>query len=126
MVKLNEIYKCKDCGHLIEVVNITEQENMSCCKGEMQLLEAQREDKGYEKHVPVIEKTNSGIKVKVGSVEHPMVESHYIQFIELIVDDKVFRKQLKPGQKPEAEFIVSGKNIIAREYCNLHGLWKKE
>lgn len=81
-------------------------------------------DASYEKHVPVVEKTKNGVKVKVGSVAHPMEEKHYIQWIEIIADGKVYRKHLKPGDKPEAEFCISATSIVAREYCNLHGLWK--
>jgi len=100
----------------------------------MELLIEKNQDEGLEKHVPVIEKTEKGVKVKVGSVPHPMEEAHYIEWIEILVDGKVYRKFLKPGDapadakalagKPEAEFCVEAENIIAREYCNLHGLWK--
>ncbi|HDI06989.1 MAG TPA: desulfoferrodoxin, partial [Candidatus Bathyarchaeota archaeon] len=76
-----------------------------------------------EKHVPVVEMTADGFKVKVGSIEHPMEENHYIEWIELIADDKVYRRFLKPGEKPEAEFKVKAEEIQAREYCNVHGLW---
>jgi superoxide reductase len=77
-----------------------------------------------EKHVPVIEKSASKIKVKVGSIPHPMEEKHYIEWIELIADEKVYRKFLTPKDKPEAEFEIKAEKIEAREYCNLHGLWK--
>ena len=82
------------------------------------------QEMGKEKHVPVIEETEKGIKVKVGSIQHPMEEAHFIQFIEVISDNKVHRKYLKPGEIPEAEFKIPDKDIIAREYCNIHGLWK--
>jgi superoxide reductase len=74
--------------------------------------------------VPVIEKIPGGVKVKVGSVAHPMEEKHYIQWIEINADGRTCRKFLKPGDAPEAEFQVEAANITAREYCNLHGLWK--
>ena len=90
----------------------------------MELLKEKTEDVGLEKHVPVIEKTKTGIKVKVGSVPHPMEEKHYIEWIEIIADGKVYRKFLKPGDKPEAEFCIQAKEILASEYCNIHGLWK--
>ena len=90
----------------------------------MQLLKENTTDASLEKHVPVIEKTNNGVRVKIGSVAHPMEEKHYIQWIEIIADGKVYKKYLKPGDKPEAEFCTSAKTITAREYCNLHGLWK--
>ncbi len=90
----------------------------------MELLDAKTQDEGRGKHVPVIEKTANGVKVKVGSNPHPMEEAHYIQFIEIIADGQIYRKELLPGQKPEAEFCIQADNITAREYCNIHGLWK--
>jgi superoxide reductase len=81
-------------------------------------------DVGMEKHVPVIEKTATGIKVKIGSIPHPMEDKHYIEWIQIFTDGKACRKFLKPGDKPEAEFNVKADNIIARELCNVHGLWK--
>jgi superoxide reductase len=90
----------------------------------MELLKEKIEDVGKEKHVPVIEKTETGIIVKVGSVSHPMEEKHYIEWIEIIADGASYRKFLKPGDKPEAEFCIKAEKIEAREYCNIHGLWK--
>ena len=90
----------------------------------MKLLEGKTSDEGNEKHVPVIEKTEKGFLVKVGSVEHPMEQEHYIEWIEIIADNKVYRKFLNPGDKPEAQFEIQAESITAREYCNLHGLWK--
>jgi len=90
----------------------------------MNLLEEKTKDEGNEKHVPIIEKTDTGVKVKVGSVEHPMEDDHLIEWIEIIVDGQVYRKFLKPGDKPEAEFAIQAEQVEAREYCNLHGLWK--
>jgi superoxide reductase len=95
-----------------------------CCGKPIELLQEKTQDVGLEKHVPVIEKTENGIKVKVGSIPHPMEEKHYIEWIEIIADGKYCRKFLKPGDKPEAEFEIQAGNIAAREYCNLHGLWK--
>ncbi len=90
----------------------------------MELLKEKTEDEGQEKHVPVVEKTENGVKVKVGSVPHPMEEKHYIEWIEVIADGKAYRKFLKPGDAPEAEFCVAAEKIEAREFCNVHGLWK--
>ena len=90
----------------------------------MELLKEKTEDVGREKHVPVVEKTESGVKVKVGSIPHPMEETHYIEWIEIIADGKVYRKSLKPGDKPEAEFEARAEKIKARDYCNIHGLWR--
>lgn len=90
----------------------------------MKLFTENTVDAAQEKHVPVIEKTEKGYKVKVGSIPHPMEEKHYIEWIELIADDKVLRQFLNPGQAPEAVFEITAHEVSAREYCNLHGLWK--
>ena len=82
------------------------------------------EDVGKEKHVPVVEKTDKGVKVKIGSTPHPMEEKHYIEWVEIIADGRVYRKFLNPGDKPEVEFELKAEKIEAREYCNVHGLWK--
>jgi len=123
MTELNQVYKCAKCGNIIEMVHAGAGQ-LVCCGEPMGLLNENSTDGAQEKHVPVIEKTATGIKVKIGSVPHPMEEAHYIEWIEAIVDEKVYRKYLKPGDAPEAEFEISGDNIVAREYCNLHGLWK--
>ncbi|MFW0862192.1 MAG: desulfoferrodoxin [Candidatus Komeilibacteria bacterium] len=121
-----EVYKCSVCGNIVEVNHVGGGE-LHCCGKPMNLLAENTEDAATEKHVPVIEKVDNGIKVIVGEVEHPMEDSHYIQWVELIVGDKIYKEYLSPGNKPEAvfELNVSGK-VIAREYCNLHGLWKAE
>ena len=90
----------------------------------MTLLVENTVDASKEKHVPVIERTADGIKVKVGTVPHPMEDKHFIMWIELIADGKVYRQFLTPGSAPEALFRVAAGNVTAREYCNLHGLWK--
>jgi superoxide reductase len=90
----------------------------------MKLLKENTVDAAKEKHVPIIEKTDKGYKVKVGSVAHPMEEKHYIEWIELISDGVVLRQFLNPGDIPEAEFELSSEKVSAREYCSLHGLWK--
>ncbi len=95
-----------------------------CCGDPMKLMTENTVDAAKEKHVPVIEKVEGGIKVKVGDVPHPMEEKHYIQWIELIADGKSYRQFLKPGDTPEAVFNISASQLTAREYCNLHGLWK--
>jgi superoxide reductase len=91
----------------------------------MQLLNENSVDASLEKHVPVIEARDDGYLVKVGSVEHPMEEKHYIMWITLMADGIEYTRYLKPGDKPEAFFPVKAKEVSAREYCNLHGLWKK-
>jgi len=93
------------------------------------LYKANTVDAAVEKHVPVIEKSGDNVTVKVGSVAHPMTDEHYIEWIELLVDEQVWRKALKPGDAPEATFcicIAADAGVSARAYCNLHGLWKGE
>ncbi len=126
MAKLNEIYKCALCGDLIEVIHAGNNDQFICCGQPMELLTEKLKDAGNEKHVPVIEKTATGVKVKVGSIPHPMEEKHYIEWIELHADDAVYRKFLKPMDKPEAEFCVTAKYLSARDHCNIHGLWKSK
>jgi len=123
---INEVYKCSVCGNIVEVLH-TEIGTLVCCGKPMDRQKENTTDASLEKHVPVIEKTETGYKIKVGSIAHPMEEKHYIEWIELITDDIVYRKELKPGQVAEAEFCIKTTNkITAREYCNLHGLWIKE
>jgi len=122
-----QVYRCEVCGHIIEVLH-SGAGTLTCCDQPMKQLKENTTDAAKEKHVPVIEKTATGYKVKVGSVAHPMLPEHYIEWIELLADgaeSKVYRQFLKPGQAPEAEFQVSAAEVSAREYCNLHGLWKK-
>jgi superoxide reductase len=91
----------------------------------MTLLKENTVDAATEKHVPVVEKLGDGLyKVKVGSVEHPMTEEHFIMWVQLIAGAKACRQFLSPGDKPEAVFKVESDDVFAREYCNLHGLWK--
>jgi len=122
MTKLNEVYKCNLCGNIVEVVHAGAGA-LVCCNEKMALLTENTVDASKEKHVPVIEVGATSITVKVGSVAHPMEAAHYIEWIELIADGKVYRQQLQPGQAPEATFPVIAKQVTAREYCNLHGQW---
>ncbi len=119
----NEVYKCSVCGNIVEVIHVGGGD-LVCCDKPMELLEARTEDQGKEKHVPVVEKTEGGVKVKVGDVPHPMEEEHFIEWIQVIADGRSYRKFLKPGDAPEAEFCVKAESIEVREYCNVHGLWK--
>ena len=123
MIKLNQVYKCGLCGNIVEVVHASAGE-LVCCGQPMTLLQENTTDAATEKHVPVIEKSGDSVTVTVGSVEHPMLDEHFIEFIELIADGRVYRKFLNPGEKPQATFNVSAEKVEAREYCNLHGLWK--
>ncbi len=123
MTKQLQIYKCEACGNIVEVLHAGGGA-LSCCGQEMKLLVENTVDAAREKHVPVIEKTATGVKVTVGAAPHPMEEKHYIEWIELIADGKAYRQFLMPGERPEAEFAVSAARVSAREHCNLHGLWK--
>ena len=123
MAEKLQIYKCEICGNIVEVLHGGDGE-LVCCGQPMKNLTAKTADVGKEKHVPVIEKIAGGIKVKVGSVPHPMEEKHYIEWIEVIADGKAYRQFLKPGEAPEAIFKIEAKTITAREYCNVHGLWE--
>ncbi len=118
-----QVYKCSVCGNIVEVLH-TGIGELVCCDQPMELLTANTVDAAEEKHVPVVEKVDGGLKVAVGSVAHPMEEAHYIEWIEVIVDGKAYRQFLNPGEAPVAFFPVEGEDITAREYCNLHGLWK--
>jgi superoxide reductase len=120
--KLN-IYKCELCGHVVEVMHEADGQ-LVCCGQPMKLMIENTVDAAKEKHVPVIEKTAQGYKVSVGSVLHPMEEKHYIEWIELLADGKAYRAFLKPGDEPVAVFCIEATQVSAREYCNLHGLWK--
>jgi len=123
MTKELEIYKCDVCGNIVEVLH-GGAGKLVCCGQPMKLFRENTVDAAKEKHVPVIEKVSDGIKVKVGSVAHPMEEKHYIEWIELLADGKAYRQFLKPGQVPQAVFQVNASQVTAREYCNLHGLWR--
>ncbi|MFZ3049068.1 MAG: desulfoferrodoxin [Desulfatirhabdiaceae bacterium] len=118
-----EVYKCDICGNIVEVLHEGGGE-LVCCGEPMKLMTENTVDAAKEKHVPVIEKIQGGYSVKVGSVAHPMEEKHYIEWIELIADGKAYRQFLKPGETPQATFMVEAASVSAREYCNLHGLWK--
>lgn len=120
-----EVYKCEVCGNIVEVLHGGAGE-LVCCGEPMKLFDEKTADSSTEKHVPVIEKTADGYKITVGSTLHPMEEKHYIEWIELIADGKAYRQFLKPGDDPVATFCVGAGSVTAREYCNVHGLWKNE
>jgi len=123
MAKRLEVYKCDVCGNIVEVLHAG-QGTLVCCGQDMTLLKENSVDAAQEKHVPVIEKIDGGYKVSVGSVPHPMEEKHYIEWIELIAGDVAYRQFLNPNGAPEAVFMVDADAVTAREFCNLHGLWK--
>jgi len=123
MAERLQIYKCGVCGNIVEVVYGSTGE-LVCCGQPMELLDEKTADAATEKHVPVIEKINGAYKVTVGSTLHPMEEKHYIEWIELLTDGKAYRQFLNPGDAPEATFDVKADSVSAREYCNVHELWK--
>ncbi len=129
MAEKLQIYKCEICGNVVEVLHGGKGQ-LVCCGQPMILLKEQTADWKNEKHVPVIEEMKDeegnikAIKVTVGSTLHPMKEDHYIEWIEVIKDGKAYRKFLKPGDEPKAKFKLTAEGVIAREYCNIHGLWK--
>jgi superoxide reductase len=124
MVERNELYKCKHCGNIVQVVK-GGGPKVRCCGETMVLLSENTEDAAVEKHVPVVTETAEGVFVKVGEAEHPMTDEHYIEWIELESGGVILRKFLNPGEKPEAFFPGISGNVTARAYCNLHGNWKK-
>ena len=123
MTELKQVYRCNVCGNIVEVLH-TGIGELVCCGEPMELLQEKATDAGLEKHVPVIEATTKGAKVKVGEVPHPMEDNHYIEWIEVITDGEACRQSLKPGGNPEAEFEIGAQKVTAREYCSVHGLWK--
>lgn len=130
---INQIYKCPVCGNMVEIIHVGGG-TLICCGQNMELLQEKSQDQGTassaeataakEKHVPIIEKTENGFKIKVGNIAHPMEESHYLEWIELLTGNRAYRHYLKPGDAPEAEFCVETANVSARTYCNLHDLWQ--
>lgn len=123
MAKKHQIYKCDICGNIVEVLHGGDGE-LICCGEEMKLFEEKTADEGKEKHVPVVEPSGGDVKVKVGSNPHPMEEKHYIEWIEITESDTICKQFLKPGDDPEAVFKGVKAGVTAREYCNIHGLWK--
>ena len=122
-----KFYVCEHCGNIVTFVNNTGVPVM-CCGQKMRELVPNTTDGALEKHVPVVERDGDNVTIKVGSVAHPMMEEHYIMFIAAEAGDRVFRKELKPGEKPEADFCLGDYHgpVTVYEYCNLHGLWKAE
>jgi superoxide reductase len=123
MTRRLEIYKCELCGNIVQVVHASGGQ-LVCCGQPMTLMIENSVDAATEKHQPVIEKVTGGFKVSVGSVAHPMLEAHYIEWIELVAGDTVYRQHLDPGDAPEALFKIDAVSADARAYCNLHGHWK--
>jgi len=122
MTEKLQVYKCELCGNIVLVLH-DGPGDLVCCDKPMILLKEKTQEQGNEKHMPVVEKIDQGIRVKVGSVPHPMEEKHYIEWIELTTKDGQIRKFLKPGEAPEAFFELKADVLGARAYCNIHGLW---
>src|SRR6056297_1259449 len=123
-MKLREVYKCEICGNIVEILHVGGAP-LVCCGEEMKLMEEQTKDSSKEKHVPFIQKEDGKVTVKIGENEtHPMTEKHHIEWIELIADGKTYRQHLSPDDEPKAVFHIDADEVSAREYCNIHGLWK--
>jgi len=125
MTKRLQVYKCEICGNIVELLHEGAGE-LVCCGKPMTLLEEKTEEQGMEKHLPLVDKTDKSIEVKVGSVPHPMEEKHYIEWIEIQSDNRILRKFLKPGDAAEAKFEIEEDIFQVRAYCNIHGLWAKK
>ncbi|MGI6153680.1 MAG: desulfoferrodoxin [Christensenellaceae bacterium] len=117
------IYRCNLCGNIVSLIKDGGGE-LICCGQPMEELVANTVDAAKEKHVPVYEKKDGKLHVKVGSVPHPMLEEHFIEWIMVRTPDMIMRAILKPGDAPEADFMFDGNDFEVYEYCNLHGLWK--
>lgn len=123
-MQIRDLYYCQICGNVVELL-YTGMPSLVCCGQDMEKLDSKTKDEGLEKHVPVIEATDNGILVQVGSTAHPMEEEHYIAFIEVLSKEKVYRAELKPGDKPQAQFPLKIDQVEqAREFCNVHMLWR--
>lgn len=118
----DKIYKCSICGNIVELID-GDISRVTCCGKKMDLLEANTVDAAVEKHVPVYEKVDNELVVRVGEIDHPMTEEHYIMWVSLVSEDRVIRVNLKPGDATTIKFpYIANSEIYA--YCNLHGLWK--
>jgi len=123
MTKVNEIYKCEICGNIVEVLN-SGGGQLVCCGQPMILLKEKNKEELKEKHIPVIKSNEKGVEVTVGEIPHPMEEKHFIEWVEISTEKGYSKKFLSPGEKPNALFLTKAKNLKARAYCNIHGLWE--
>lgn len=130
MTRRREIYRCPICGNVVEVLH--QGAVLTCCGKAMQPVGENTTDGAVEKHVPVVEAVDGALRVSVGSVAHPMTDGHYIEWIELLTPTCVLRRELRPGDKPEAVFRLGQDGccgagpVSVRAYCNLHGLWRHD
>jgi superoxide reductase len=125
MTKQKEIYKCEVCGNIVEVLHAGAG-TLVCCGKDMILQLEKDKEEGQEKHVPIIEKNEKGVIIKVGDIPHPMEEEHFIEWIEISTEKGFSKKFLKAKDEPIAKFPIKSDKIKARIYCNLHGLWKSK
>ena len=124
MTKLNQVYTCEVCGNIVEILHAGAGK-LVCCGAPMKLLKEQSKGEYAEKHAPVVESIDGDhrVRIKIGSIPHPMEKKHYIEWIEILTPDRVLRKYLTPGEKPEKEFTIRAGTFKTRMYCNVHGLW---
>lgn len=126
-MKKQKFFLCKICGNLVDAIHFSGAQ-MVCCGQPMTELIANTVDAAFEKHVPVVEQKGNEVFVRIGETEHPMIAEHYIQWIYLLTNKGIQRKDLLPTEKPKAAFYIADdeKIISVYEYCNLHSLWKKD
>ena len=123
MTERNQVYQCNVCGNMVEITHIGSG-TLVCCEQDMELFSSKSQEEGNEKHLPVVEEADGKLKVKVGSVLHPMEDVHYIEWVELITPERSYMMFLNSGDKPEVEFCFVPTVYTVRAYCNIHGLWK--
>ncbi len=126
MTEKDQIYRCNQCGNIVEVVHLGTGK-LVCCNNQMELLKPQK-DVGPEKHIPLIQEHETSYKISIGKIPHPMEDNHCIEWVELITPQKIYRKFFQPGDKPVAEFQIVDKpeKVKARQYCSIHGIWVSE
>lgn len=122
-MEINQVYKCNVCGNIVELLHVGGGQ-LVCCGQPMELLKEKEKEEGQEKHRPVINIKNEEIEVKVGEILHPMEENHFIEWVEVFVKDRAYRRFLKPGEEPIVSFSIKDKPERVRIYCNIHGLWR--
>ena len=123
MLEKKAVYKCELCGNIVESL-WDGKPSIVCCNKNMVKLEANTVDAATEKHVPVIVREGNKVTVNVGEVDHPMTSEHYIVFVEVVAENKVYRQDFTvEDQKAQATFIIEETDVTARAYCNLHGFW---
>ncbi len=118
-----DIYKCDKYGIIAQIMT-TGAGKLVCCETSMDKMIENTTDAAKEKHIPVVEKIGNRLEVKVGSVNHPMNEDHFIQWVEVVGNEESFLKFLSYTDKPEAVFDLECDEFYVRAYCNLHGLWR--